>query len=344
MKPVVFILVVLFPTILFAEGNEKTEINPITITPLFFGPPTHEYPFDGEMTEGELKTIFDNMKKDGIKMVLLIGGWGEKIYYPSKILKEPTKTDWYRIAFEMALERNIQVVMSGVYYTYNDQFTGKGSWNPQKDLEINKKVYTELNERYGHYSSFWGWYIPHETGDRTHRGDIMVILENLPGFLKELTPNKKVAFSPWFPSRITLGEEGLTPQETANEWDTILNMIDGIDICFFQDSTAPLDELEKYFAAIKPVFDKHEVELSATIELFFRFQDRPGIELFKSISPELLFYKMKTISQFTERFACWEYQTHLYPNSKASGAKELNMAYRNWLNTGSVTGLNIKRK
>lgn len=332
MKRVIIVLLVLFPNIILAEGNEKMEINPITIAPLFFGTPTPEYLFDGEMTKRELETIFNNMKKDGIKMVLLMGGWGDKIYYPSKILKEPSKTDWYRIAFEMALEREMQVILPGVHYTYNDQFLLGGTWNPHKDLEINKKVYTELNERYGHYPNFWGWYIPHETGDRTHRGDIMVILKNLPKFLKKLTPNKKVAHAPWFPSRITLGKEGLTPEKTAKEWDTILGMIDGIDVFLFQDGTAPLDELAVYFAAIKPVFDKYKVELWATIELFFRFQDGSGIELFKSISPELLFKKMKATSPYTEKFAIWEYQTHLNPKSKAPGAKELNKAYRDWIN------------
>ncbi|MEN8193808.1 MAG: DUF4434 domain-containing protein, partial [Bacteroidota bacterium] len=251
--------------------------------------------------------------------------------------------DWYKIAFEMALERNIQVVLPGIYYTYNDQFLG-GTWNPHKDLEINKKVYSELNERYGHYPNFWGWYIPHETGDRTHRGDIMVILKNLPKFLKELTPNKKVAHSPWFPSKITLGDEGLTPEETAKEWDTILNMVDGIDVFLFQDGTAPLDELEKYFAAIKPVFDKHKVELWAVLELFYRFQDGSGIELFKSISPEMLFDKMEKVSPYIKRFAIWEYQTHLYPNSKASGAEKLNNAYRNWLHSDNgETTIKIKQ-
>ncbi|MEN8201182.1 MAG: DUF4434 domain-containing protein [Bacteroidota bacterium] len=310
--------------------GEAEEIHPLEIAPLFFGPPTHEYPFQGEMTEEKLARILDNMQEDGINMVLFLGGWGEKVYYPSEILKEPCSTDWYEIAFRMTAERNMEVVLPGVYYTYNDQFLG-GRWDPQLDLDVNKKVYRELNERYGHHPNFWGWYIPHETGDRTHRGDIMVILGNLPPFLKALTPDKKVAHAPWFPSRITLGDEALTPEETATEWDIMLGMIDGIDVYLFQDSTAPLDEVTDYYAAIKPVFDRHGAALWATIELFIRFQDRPGIDLFKSISPELLFDKMAKASPYVEKFAIWEYQTHLDPDSNTPGAKELNAAYREWL-------------
>ncbi|MEN8202829.1 MAG: hypothetical protein ABFS28_09560 [Bacteroidota bacterium] len=59
--------------------------------------------------------------------------------------------------------------------------------------------------------------------------------------------------------------------------------------------------------------------------------DRPGIDLFRSISPELLFEKMSTVSPYVEKFAMWEYQTHLDPDSEAPGAKELNSAYREWL-------------
>ena len=324
----------------YADTDERiAEAHPIEVAPLFFGPPTHEYPFESEMTEEKLETILDNMKIDGINMILILSGWGEKVYYPSKVLKEPSEVDWLDITFRMAEDRGMQIVLSGIPYTYNDQFTGK-SWDPELDLEINKKVYRELYQRYGQYPNFYGWYIPHETGDRTHRGDIMVILKGLPRFLKQLSPDKKVSFSPWFPSRITLGEaEALTPAETAAEWDTILSLITGIDIFVFQDSTAPLDELTDYFAAIKPVFDKHGVELWAVIELFPRFQDRPGIDLFRSISPELLFEKMSSITPYTERFACWEYQTHLNPDSKNPGAAELNKAYKHWLKQRNINDL-----
>jgi len=325
---------ILIHTMVYSSIGTASDTNRIEIAPLFFGPPTHEYPFEGEMTVDRLERIFDNMQEDGINIVLLLGGWGEKVYYPSKILKEPCQTDWYAIGFEMASERNMKVALPGVSYTYNEQFLG-GTWDPELDLEINKKVYRELHQRYGHHSNFWGWYIPHETGDRTHRGDIMVILGELPRFLKALTPDKKVAHAPWFPSRITLGDvEALTPEQTAEEWDIMLGMIDGIDVFLFQDSTAPLDEISDYFAAIKPVFDKQGAELWATIELFIRYQDRPGIDLFRSISPELLFEKMARISPYTRKFAIWEYQTHLDPDSNTAGAKELNKAYRAWLKQG----------
>jgi len=46
---------------------------------------------------------------------------------------------------------------------------------------------------------------------------------------------------------------------------------------------------------------------------------------------------MEAVSPYTVKFACWEYQTHLYPHSKAPGAKELNRVYRNWIEGGEET-------
>ena len=90
----------------------------IEVAQLLFGPPTHEYPLDGEMTEKKLRCIPDNMKNEGINTILIAGGWGEKIYYLLEILKDPSKTDCYAMTFEMAAERNMQVALSGIYYTY----------------------------------------------------------------------------------------------------------------------------------------------------------------------------------------------------------------------------------
>ena len=89
-------------------------------------------------------------------------------------------------------------------------------------------------------------------------------------------------------------------------------------------TTAPDDEIEEWFAAIAPVFKKHGIELWCVAELFPRFQDKPGIDLFRSVSFEYLMGKMKTVNPYVEKFACWEYETHLYPKSKNPGAKKLN--------------------
>ena len=311
--------------------KKNHDVKPIEITPLFLGPPTHEYFDFAPRTDELLEELFDNMSKDGIKMVLLMGGWEETVYYPSKILKNPSEIDWYAKAFDLADKHGMKVVLHGVPYKFNNLFTGK-KWDPKEELEMEKEIYKELNELYGKRKNFWGWYIPHEAGDRTHRGDIMILLRELPKFLKKMTPNKKVAYSPWFTSKITVGEnDATTPEQCATNWDSMLEEIDGIDICLFQDTTAPEDEISEWYAAIAPVFEKHGIELWNVAELFPRFQDKPGIDLFRSISFEYLMKKMKDVSPYVKSSACWEYETHLNPESNNPGAKELNKKYREWM-------------
>ncbi len=302
----------------------------IKVAPVFLGKPTHEYPELEPRTDKLLETLFENMAKDGIELVLLMGGLEETVYYPSKILENPSEIDWYGKAFDLAEKYGMEVVLHGTPYKFNDLFTEK-EWDPCEELEMEKKIYKELFDLYGDRKNFWGWYIPHEAGDRTHRGDIMVILRELPRFLKKMTPDKKVAYAPWFTSKITVGEnDATTPAQCAENWDSMLSEIEGIDICCFQDTTAPEDEIGEWFAAIAPVFKKHGIDLWCIAELFPRFQNRPGIDLFQSISFEYLMKKMKAAAPFVENFGCWEYETHLNPESSNSGAKELNKAYRLW--------------
>ena len=302
----------------------------IKITPLFLGPPTHEYPELEPRTDKFLESLFQNMEKDGIKIVLLMGGWEETVFYPSKILNNPSKIDWYAKAFDLAEKHGMEVVLHGVPYKFNNLFTG-GKWDPHEEIEVWKKICKELYKFYGNRKNFWGWYIPHEAGDRTHRGDIMVILRELPQFLKKMTPNKKVAYAPWFTSKITVGKkDATTPDQCAENWDSMLSEIDGIDIYCFQDTTAPEDEIGEWFAAIAPVFKKHGIELWCIAELFPRFQNFSETDLFQSISFEYLMKKMKAAAPYVESFGCWEYETHLSPKSSNPGAKELNKKYRLW--------------
>ena len=312
-----------------SKSNSYLNIEPIRLTPVFLGKPSKEALASGLVTEGKLETKFEDMSKDGITMVLFAGGSGETICFPSKVLKNPSKIDWYAKGFDLAEKYGMDVLLSGVTYEYDNLFNGK-HWDPNVDLVINKKMFKELNDRYGSRSNFWGWYIPHEAGDRTHRGDIMILLRELPRFLKKLTPDKKVTFAPWFTSRITIGKDATTPAQCASNWDSMLSEIDGLDICAFQDTTAPNDEIGEWFSAVAPVFKKHGIELWSVVELFPHFQDKPGLGQ-HAISFPFLMEKMKAAAPYVSAYGCWIYDPYLNSKSKYPGAKELSKEYRKWL-------------
>jgi len=310
-----------------SDSQKSNKLKHIHCTPVVFGEPEKGYfPLENWPHEQIVK-LFENMQKDGINMIILMGGFGDKVYFPSKILKNQLDYDGYGMIFDLAAKHRIDVILSGVSYTFHQQFKGQ-TWDPKAELEMNKQIYSELYELYGKRSNFDGWYIPQEAGDRVHRGDIMTLLRELPGFLKNLTPDKKVGFSPWFTSHLTVGPDATTPAEFAAEWEIILSQAKGIDICSIQDTTAPYDQIGQWFAAAQPVFKKHGVALWNTVELFYRDPQTGWPDMTASVDFPYLVKKMAMADPYVEGVACWEYQNYLNPNSRYDTARQLNKDYR----------------
>ncbi len=312
-----------------AQGAEESNVKPITIVPLVFTSPFAEYenvPRWGldQWSQAEVEALFVSMKKDGVETVLLPIPVGKQAFHDSDILPNTLGYDAYAWLFDLAEKYGMEVVLPGICYTYYGQFQGKG-WDPRADLDMNKRFCRELFEKYGDRKNIWGWYIPHETGDRTHRGDIMTILRELPPFLKQLTPDRKVSHSPWFTSRLTIGEDATTPAKFAAEWDAMLSEIEDIDVFLIQDATAPREEIGDWFAAAAPVFRKHGVELWSVVELFHR---EPVLDLTSCKPFEQVLGQMRMAAPYVDRYACWEYQNFLYPLSPLSGVAELSRKYR----------------
>lgn len=307
----------------------------ITVTPLVFsgklfrleyGPQLETWALD-HWSEERVEALFRDMRRDGIERVLLPLMFEDEAYYPSEVLTGGDGRDHYARLFDLAEAHGMQVLLPGVSHQFHRQFLG-GDWDPQAELDVNRRLYREMHERYGGRPNFWGWYIPHEAGDRVHRGNVMLLLRELPPYLKSLTPDKPVVFSPWFTSTLTLGAEATTPEAFAREWDAMLAEIEGLDICAIQDATAPVEEIGEWFAAAAPVFKKHGVELWSVAELFPR---EPGANLTRAIPPEELFGKLRAAAPYVSGFACWEYQNFLNPASPREGVGALNRAWRDRL-------------
>ncbi len=292
-----------------------------------------------QWTHYEVERLFDEMQQDGIDLIVPITGFGDQVYYPSNFLQPRLDYDWLSVLFDLAGRHDMQVMLSGITYTYHLQFQGQG-WDPQTDLNVNKRVFAELHERYRDRPNLWGWYIPHETGDCLHRGDVMIILRSLPPFLKGMTPDKKVAISPWFTSHLTFGSDATSPERFADEWDDMLNEIEGLDLMAIQDSTAPIDEIGEWFRAIAPVARQHHVALWSVVELFPRHPRTGFPNMARSISFDLLRQKMQAAAPYVQDYACWEYQNYLNPNSPLQGARDLNAQYREQRQAAANRGTN----
>ena len=304
-------------------------MQPIALTPIdlfdMLDLPALHYGRDG------WAQCFADMAQDGLEMVCVqMSVLRDRAAYPSRVMPRQLPYDALGMVFELAERHGLQVVLGLADVTYFRQFQdGGGCWDPEEDLLINLKVAPELNERYGDHPRLWGWYIPHEAGDRVHRGEVMHILTRLPLFLKELTPDLPVAHGPWFTSRLTLGDAATTPAQFANEWDAMLRQIEGIDVYAMQDGTAPDDEMADWYAAAAPVFAAHGARLWAVNEAFPR-QERTA-DVNRAITWERLARRMAVTEAYVERHAVFDYPHYMSPRSPVAGAAELNAAYRDWL-------------
>ena len=279
----------------------------------------------------EWDRCFADMAQDGLEMVCVqMAVLRDRAAYPSRVVPQQLPYDALGMVFELAQRHGLQVVLGLADVTYFRQFQdGAGWWDPEEDLRVNLRVAPELNQRYGDHPALWGWYIPHEAGDRVHRGDVMQILTRLPRFLKEMRPDLPVAHGPWFTSRLTLGDDATTPAQFADEWDAMLREIEGIDVYAIQDGTAPDDEMADWYAAAAPVFAGHGARLWAVNEAFPR-EERTA-DVHRAVTWERLARRLAITEAFVERHAVFDYPHYMSPRSPVAGAAALNAAYRRWL-------------
>ncbi len=279
----------------------------------------------------EWAQCFADLARDRFTMVCVqMSVLRDRAAYPSRAVPQQLPYDALGMVFELAERHGLQVVLGLADVTYFRQFQDRGGrWDPEQDLQVNLRVAPELNARYGDHPALWGWYIPHEAGDRIHRGDVMRILTRLPRFLKAMRPDLPVAHGPWFTSRLTLGDDATTPAQFADEWDAMLSEIEGIDVYAIQDGTAPDDEMDDWYAAAAPVFAAHGAKLWAVNEAFPRTERTADVN--RAITWERLARRMAITEAYVERHAVFDYPHYMSPRSPVAGAAELNAAYRQWL-------------
>jgi len=179
-------------------------------------------------------------------------------------------------------------------------------------------------ERYGDIPSFKGWYIPQEGSQNRH--NIKELMGGLAALCKDVSPDKSVLISPYFRGR-NITSESFSPKRTREEWENILeNCGKDIDICAFQDGTAPLDEYAEYLKAAKAVCDKHGIKLWANVETF----ERDVRRMYYPIPFELLRRKIEIAEPYVEKYITFEFSHFMSPQSIYPSARNLNTRYRNY--------------
>lgn len=296
--------------------------NKFPITATFIDEITYDIPALNWSFE-QWKKDFDNMQEIGIDTVVLMrGGFYDKAVYPSKIFPTLKKDDedFAGLIFQEAQKRNMRVFM-GLYIS-------NLCWNDGDAIgEINKnKIYIdEVLSRYKDFTSFEGWYIPHEVAYNTY--SIEEVMGGISALCKDKTPNKKVMISPFFNSEAIKADFVFSPERTFDEWDKILkNCGQYIDICAFQDGTAPLDQYENYLKSIQKVCNKYDISLWANVETF----ERDVREMFFPIPFDVLRRKIEIAEPIVEKMITFEFSHFLSPQSIFPSAHNLNSLYKKY--------------
>ncbi len=287
------------------------------ITGTFIDEITYDIPASN-WSDKEWADELDNMKAVSIDTLIFIrGGMGRKTVFPSKVLKTEGTPDFAGMIMAEAEKRDMRVLM-GLYISDIDWHHG----NHIGEIEINRPFAREIYERYKDYRSFGGWYIPHETNRNVL--NISPLMHELSSACKELDPDKKVMISPFFASKALDRKNFITPMETYEEWRTILSPSkDSIDICAFQDGTAPIEEMDGYYGAIKALCREYNIEHWVNTETF----ERDVRRLYPPIPFNDLREKLSHHAAYADKIITFEFSHFLSPQSIYLSARNLNKRY-----------------
>lgn len=288
------------------------------ITGTFIDEITYDIP-SSNWSYDEWRKDLDYMKEVDIDTLIFIrGGFENKMIYPSNKFAHYIEDDFAGFILKEACKRNMNVYI-GLYIS-------NINWNfgdVKGELEKNKVFINEVVERYGDISSFKGWYIPHEASRNVL--NISEIMGGLSKMCKDKTPDKSVLISPFFPSEVTAKNNSLEPSRFYDEWDNIFSRCaEEIDICAFQDGSAPLEQLSEYLSYSKKLCNKYNIKHWVNTETF----ERDPRCVYYPINFGLLKKKLQISEQYAEKAITFEFSHFLSPQSIYPSACNLYRRYK----------------
>lgn len=293
------------------------------ITGTFLDEITHDIPAQN-WGHKEWLAEFDVMQSIGIDTVIIIrAGYKQSVIFPSKVIHAflVNEDDLARLFLEAAAAREMKLFFgiydSGLYWVNND-------W--QKEVAINKEFINEVLDRYGHYKSFYGWYLTHEVshGEKNYIKLATAIGE----YCKLQTPDKPTLISPYYHGEKINSHNSITVAEHEKIWGEIFSEISGVvDICAFQDGHVHYDELETWTQATRRIADEAGMKIWSNCESFdrdmpFKF---PPIDWRKMKSKLLATYK------YVEKIITFEFSHFMSPHSMWPSAGNLFKHYQEFI-------------
>jgi len=276
---------------------------------------------------------FDTFVEAGIDTVIIIRtALRDMCAFPSETLGIRDVPDLVQLFLDESARRNIKLYIG----TYDSGRMGHEMKEWEHDWDVNRKFIPEQLKRYGSHPAFHGWYVSPETCIATP-GSIE-IFKRFSGLMKELTPEKPVLISPYYPS-FAYRED--TPAERhrkfVDDWAKIFTQAPAIDICAFQDGSCsftqesfPTLELEDYVKEVHALCREHKITMWNNVETFARNMPIK----FPPLDWRWLQRKMAIADPYAEKHITFEFSHFLSPNSIYPSAHTLYKRYRENILTG----------
>lgn len=290
----------------------------LPITGTFLDEITHDIPSQN-WGRDEWRREFALYSRIGLDTVIIIrAGYKNKCIFPAQSIPGllPVYDDVGAVFFELADEYGLKVFFG----TYDSGF----HWlkmDARAEIEINKRFLDEAWARYGHHSSFAGWYLTHETGK--HSAHIVEIMQQIGGHCRSLS-DLPVLISPYPQGAKQMGEDALTLAESFKHWDRVFSEASKVvNICAFQDGQLHYDQLPEFSAGIAELGAKYDITIWSNIESF----DRDMPIKFPPADWRYLRFKMETASRKSEKLITFEFPHFMSPYSCYPSAHHLFRRY-----------------
>lgn len=304
------------------------------ITGTFLDEISHDIPHQNWGPD-EWERDFQYMKNMGIDTVILIrSGYRDFITYPSTYLINQRGcftppidlVDLYlRLSDKYGMQFYFGLYDSGKYWDTGDM---------QHEIEVNRYVIDEVWKKYGHYSSFKGWYLSMEISRKT-KGAIEAF-RALGKQCKEVSNGLPTLISPWIDgkkavmatSKNLTKEDAVSIQEHEREWNEIFDGIQGaVNAVAFQDGHITYHELDDFFAVNKKLADRYGMQCWTNAESF----DRDMPIRFLPIKFEKLRLKLEAAARAGyDKAITFEFSHFMSPQSVYGAAHHLYNRYQEY--------------
>lgn len=267
-------------------------------------------------------------------LVLLNVAIYDRSFYPSAL----------RPQYKMGCEDPLETILCAAdkygikFFIGNDFF---GDWrNPyflMTDPDIHKlriAAMNEVAEKYAHHQSFYGWYLPNETGIKSHYEDYFIDYVNASSAeAAKLTPQAKTLIAPYGTRNIVEDEKYIRQLEQLD-----------VDFIAYQDEIGvektAVEESGFFFERLHKMHQKAaKSKLWADVEIF-QFEG----EIYKSAaipaSIERVVKQIEAVSPFVEKIFIYQYIGLLNkPDSPAfAGHPDSSILYKELIKHGLLRG------